>query len=410
MSIIRRLLRIDPQRDFSKGRRAFDHGNYTLASKLFQKTFKQFDTLEMKIISLENAAISAEYAEMYEKSSELYYHCVCLKLGVGHSSKEVIPDIEKSLKMARLSEKSPINPNKLVFMKFLILLSEKNFNQLTSFYKNQTADFSDKYNQALEKTWLLIHSSETFEKKEHLPHVDLPEEFVSVLNSAEKVMQRCSLCEAVLESQSKHIEKGMEFAVLVTLTAHTSMSIHKISLKTGSRGRILTSSTPELPLKLSTGENYSISFSIIPNLPGEWLLGPVSILYSIPSETGEYPVESEPISLTVKEGVPGLKVSIFSETIEEDLEYLITILAENVGKTMLQDVKIITEIPEGVKIQEGTNEKFISTLGEGESFQYEIRLRFSLDQTHFSGHIIRASGFIQNDQQLAKCSIRLGGG
>ncbi|UCE15045.1 MAG: hypothetical protein JSV04_07665 [Candidatus Heimdallarchaeota archaeon] len=162
-------------------------------------------------------------------------------------------------------------------------------------------------------------------------------------------------------------------------------------------------------MKLSSGENYSINFSIIPNLPGEWLLGPITLLYSIPSESGEYPIESEPISLMVEEGVPGLKMSMFSETIEEDLEYLITISAENVGKTTLQDVKIVTEIPEGVQIHEGTTEKYISTLGEGESFQYEILIRFVLDQSHFSGHIIKASGFIQSDQQLSKCSIRLGG-
>ncbi|UCE15046.1 MAG: hypothetical protein JSV04_07670 [Candidatus Heimdallarchaeota archaeon] len=234
MSIIRRLLRIDPQRDFSKGRRAFDHGNYILASKLFQKTFKQFDTIEMKIISLDNAAISAEYAEMYEKSSELYYRCVGIKLDTGRSPKEVIPDIEKALKMARLSEKPSIHPNKLIFMKFLIFLSEKNFDQLTSFYKNLNIDSSDKYNRALEKTWLLIHSTETYEKKERIPQVDLPEEFTSILNSAEQVMQRCSLCEAILESQAGHIEKGTEFSVLATLTAYASLSIHKISLKTGS--------------------------------------------------------------------------------------------------------------------------------------------------------------------------------
>ena len=91
------------------------------------------------------------------------------------------------------------------------------------------------------------------------------------------------------------------------------------------------------------------------------------------------------------------------------MEYLITISAENVGKTTLQNVKILLEIPEGIKIHEGTMEKYISTLGEGESFQYDIRVRFPIDESHFSGHIIKISGFIEDNRRLSKYSLRLGG-
>ena len=411
MSIFRRIFRINPQRDFSKARKAFDQGNYALASKIFQKTYKQFNTIEMKVISLENAAIAAEYADMFEKSQELYYRTVLIKLHIKQHPKEVLLDIDKILKMARRIEKPSIPLNKIAFMKFLIFLSEKNFDQLNSFYKKLKHEPSDKYSDAIEKTWILIHSADTFEKKENLPQVDLPKEFYNISDAAERVMQRCSLCEIFLKptDQSEHIQKGTDFSLSATLTAHAPISIQKINLKTGTRGRILTSSTPEIPLKLSTGENYSFIFSLIPNLPGEWVLGPLSLVYSIPSELGEFPVASKTISIMVEDASPVLRLSMNSETIEEDLEYLITISAENVGKTTLQNVKILLEIPEGIKIHEGTIEKYISTLGEGESFQYEIRVRFPLDESHFSGHIIKITGFIEDNRRLSKYSIRLGG-
>ncbi|UCG02999.1 MAG: hypothetical protein JSW11_03230 [Candidatus Heimdallarchaeota archaeon] len=411
MFILRRIFGIDPQKDFSKARMAFDQGKYSLASKLFEKTYKKFDTIDMRIISLENAAIAAEYADMFEKSLELYYHTLLIKLSTGQRPKEVLNDIDKAIQMARHIEKPSISINKLFFMKFLIFLSEKEFDQLTALYNRLNKDSSDKYKEAFDKTWTLIHSSDTFEKKEVFPQFDLPKEFHSILDEAEKVMQRCSLCEVELKAmgQPEDIQKGTEFDLSVTITSHAHLSIGKISLKTGPRGRLLTSSIPELPLKMSTGENYSIIFSLIPNLPGDWSVGPLSLVYSIPSETGDYPVTSAPILFVVKDAVPALKLSMNSETIEEDLEYVLTISAENVGKTGLQDVKIVTEIPEGIKIQEGTSEKYISTLGEGESFQYDIRVSFDLDKTHFSGYIIKANGYIEDDKKLSKCSVRLGG-
>ena len=257
MPILRRIFRIDPQRDFSKGRKAFDQGNYALASKLFLKTHKQFNTIDMKIISLENAAIAAEYADMYEKSLELNYRTILIKLHTGQLPKDVLSDIDKAIHMARLIEKPSIPINKLFFMKFSILLSEKNFDQLNSFYKKLKFQASDKYRKAIEKTWILIHSADTFEKKENFPQVDLPKEFYNISDAAERVMQRCSLCEIFLAptDQSEHIQKGTDFSLSTTLTAHAPISIQKINLKTGTRGRILTSSAPELPLKLSTGEN-----------------------------------------------------------------------------------------------------------------------------------------------------------
>ncbi|UCG90074.1 MAG: hypothetical protein JSU57_06325 [Candidatus Heimdallarchaeota archaeon] len=411
MHILRRIFRIDPQRDFSKGRKAFDQGKYALASKIFLKTHNQFDTIDMKIISLENAAISAEYAEMFERSLELYYRTILIKLHTDQLPKEVLQDVDKAIYMARQCEDPPIPINKIFYMKFLIFLSQKDFDQLNAFFKKLKFEASDEYSKAIEKSWTLIHSSDTFEKKEPLPQVGLPNEFYSISETAEQVMQRCSLCEIFLKTtdQSELIQKGTEFSLSATLTAYANLSIQKIHLKTGTRGRILTSSEPEFPFRMSTGENYSIIFSLIPNLPGEWLLGPLSLVYSIPSESGEYPVVSKPISFMVEDAAPALKLTMESETIEEDLEYLITISAENVGKTALQDVKIVSEIPEGIKIHEGTKEKHISTLGEGESFQYEIRVRFELDRTHFSGYIVKINGYIEDDRRLSKSSIRLGG-
>ena len=143
MFILRRLFGMDPQNDFSKAREAFDQGKYSLASRLFEKTHKRFDTIDMQIISLENAAIAAEFADMFEKSLELYYHTVLIKISSGQEPKDVLSDIDKALQIAQRCEKPPIPINKLFFMKFLIFLSEKEFNQLFSFYNKLDFDCED---------------------------------------------------------------------------------------------------------------------------------------------------------------------------------------------------------------------------------------------------------------------------
>ncbi|MFX0172485.1 MAG: tol-pal system YbgF family protein [Candidatus Hodarchaeota archaeon] len=412
MSFFRQLFRRDPKLDLSKGQQAFNQRKYKLALKLFENAYKRFENIEMKLIALDNAALSAENAGLYEKASEFYYQAILKKMtNDEYQTKEVMQDIERAIQTIHLSQKPPISINKLYFMKFLIILSEKKFEKLTSFYNKLKLGISDDYRDAIEKTWDLIHSPDTYLKKASIPNALLPEEFNTIKKKAEKIMQRCSLCTVFLKvsDQTELIQKGDEFPLSASLTAHAPLSISSINLKTGTKGRVLSSTIPELPLKMSTGEDYSIVFSLTPNLPGEWAVGPIFIKYSIPSESGKYTVASEPYPILIEEATPALKLSMESETIEEDFDYLIVILVENIGKTIIQNVKIQTEIPVEVKINEGTNEKYISSLVEGEIFQYNLRVQFALDKTHFDGHLIRTYAFIENDRKISKCSIKLGG-
>lgn len=411
MSFLKNLFIKDPQVDFSKGRKAFDQGDYARASRLFEKANRRFNDTEMKVISIENAAISSEYAEKYELSQKQYFHSIRTKLQTGQKPKNILPDIDKTIQIGRLCEKPPISHNKLNLIKFLIFLSQKDFNKLFSFYRKMKKNPSDTSIQSIEKIWDLINMMSTYENNVKLPHIDLSEDFNGILEDAEHVMQRCSLCEAIIlrKEQDDILRKGSQFDVEVRITAHAPISINKINLKTGTRGRIIESTMPILPLNLSTGENYTIVFSVVPNLPGEWKIGPLNLDYSIPSEQGDYPSSSNKTSIEINDAAPALKISMDSETIEEDMEYLITVNAENIGKTILQNVKIDLMIPDGVLLREGTKEKYISTLVEGELFQYNVRLQFSLNESHFEGHIIRGNGFIENDQRLSKCSIKLGG-
>jgi tetratricopeptide (TPR) repeat protein len=412
MSFFRQLFRRDPKLDLSKGQQAFNQRKYKLALKLFENAYNRFENIEMKLIALDNAALSAENAELFEKASEFYYQAILKKLTDNeYQTKDIMQDIERAIQTIRRSQKPPISMNKLYFMKILIILSEKKFEKLSSFYNKLKFSISDEYRDAIEKTWGLIHSPDTYLKKASIPNALLPAEFNTIKKKAEKIMQRCSLCTVFLKlsDQTELIQKGDEFSLSASLTAHAPLSISSINLKTGTKGRVLSSTIPELPLKMSAGEDYSIVFSLTPNLPGKWPVGPISIKYSIPSESGEYTVTSEPCVILVEEAAPALKLSMESETIEEDFDYIVVISVENIGKTIIQNVKIQTELPEEVKIQEGTNEKYISSLVEGEIFQYNLRVQFALDQKHFDGHLIRTYGFIENDRIISKCSIKLGG-
>ena len=411
MSFLRKLLSRDPQDLFSKGRKAFDNGNYIKASQLFEKAHKKFTDSEMKVISIDNAAIAAEYAKRYEASQELYFRTICTKLYTGQKINKILPDIDKTIQIGRLCKKPTVSHNKLLLIKFLIFLSQKRFDQLSSLYRKRSGTSPDQYSEVLENIWKLIHLPSTFEKKEKMPLTGLPEEFSVVIEAAEHVMLRCSLCEIKMEveNQSENPKKGTEFNIRETITAHAAISINKNSLKTGTKGRLISDTTPELPLNLNSGENYTIIFSVIPNLPGKWSIGPLSLDYSIPLEQGEYPSSSNTINVEVNDAAPAVQISIESETIEEDMEYLLTVSAENIGKTALQNVKITVDLPDGVEMREGTADKYLSTLVEGELFQYNIRVSFALDQSHFQGHIIKGNIYIEEDQKLSKCSIKLGG-
>ena len=411
MFIIRRFFYVDPQVEFEKGRTAFENKKFATALKLFEKSYKKFDTEEMKLIALDNAALSAQSANLYEKAASLYYQLLLRTTANNSSTKDILQNIDRTQQMIRLGKKSSIPMNELHFLKFLILLSEKNFEKLSLFYNKNKKDFTDSYGNAISNTWKLVHSGETFIEHETLPNIELPQEFMKIKEQAENVMQRCSLCkvELSLKDDDQIIQKGTEFHITGVLTAHAPLSIVSLPIKTGSRGRLISSTTPDLPLNLSTGENYTVSFTLVPNLPGKWKIGPINLKYEIPQESGEYPSNSNSLSVKAKDAEPALKVSMTSETLEEDFEYSVLVAAENVGKIQLQDILIKLEVPEGVKIAQGTEEKIISSLGEGENFQFEVIFRFDLEQTHFDGRVVRVNGIMGDGQRLAKGSIKLGG-
>ncbi|MHA2289494.1 MAG: hypothetical protein ACXABG_11980 [Promethearchaeota archaeon] len=411
MSFIRRILGVDPQTNFEKGRNAFEKNNFKLAFKLFHKAYQQFDTEEMKLLALDNAALSAEKAKLYGNASELYYQQILRVTAKNSPNREILQSIDRTLQMIRLSKKSKIPSNQVRYLQFLIYLSEKDFEKLTSIYETNKKTLTDSYGKALELAWTLIHSSETFIEHEPLPTIAIPVEFNKIKVKAEEIMQRCSLCksELYLGDKNQIIEKGSEFLLSTSLTAHAPISISSIFLRTGSQGRLISTSTPELPLKLSTGENYTINFSLIPNLPGKWMIGPLVVTYEIPNEDGEYPSNSNRFMIEAKDAEPALDLKMESETIEEDLEYLVTVIVENIGKISLQNINIKIDLPEGVEISQGTEEKMISSLAEGETFSFEIAFKFDLEQTHFDGRVIRTECFIGEQHRLAKSSIKLGG-
>ncbi len=416
MSFLKKFFQPNPELDLEKGQEAYSKKQYKLALKSFQKAYKHFQkqgALENQIICLDNAALSAEKAEMHELSLTLYYDLLDSRLNSKYTIKEILKDIERGLLMARISKNPPISKFKFEYMKFLIHLAEKDFKFLAIMYKKLKFNPKDEYSNSIQVSWNLIHSSDTFLEKKNLPKTGLPFGFATILKTAELVMQRCSLCEVEISltnlEMKDQIQKGEEFSVSAKLTAYAPLAIKTLNLKT-TNFRLISSTMPELPLKMSTGENYTGIFTLIPNLPGKWEIGPISLQYIIPSEEGDYPGLSNTLSINVNDATPALKIKMESDTIEEDLDYFVTIRAENIGKLALQNLEIKVQIPKEVEIYEGTSEKLISTLVEGETFNFSIGVRFSLDKTHFEGHILRAEGFIENNQiRLAKSSIKLGG-
>ncbi|MHA1331346.1 MAG: hypothetical protein ACTSR2_09735, partial [Candidatus Hodarchaeales archaeon] len=391
MSFLKKIFQSNPEIDLEKGQKAFNNKQYKKALKLFtraHKNFKKQKSHEYELITLDNAALSAEKAELYDTALTLYFDLLVTRLEKEKNLRETMKDLERASNMARLSPNPSISPFKLLYMKFLIFLSQKDFDSVTNLYEKVRKDPADEYAEKLIEAWKLIHEPDTFIDKKGLPQVDLPVEFSTIVKSAEQIMQRCSLCEVNLDLTEREnkdiISKGDEFSISVKLNAYAPISIHSINLK-ATKFRVASSTLPHLPLKMGTGENYTALFSLIPNLPGNFTVGPIVLRYSLPSEEGEYPAKSNTLSINVQEAAPALKLITEAETIEEDFEYIVSISAENIGKTALQDIKIVLEIPDGVTLKEGTSEKLISTLVEGEIFTFDIKIQFDLEKTHFEG-------------------------
>ncbi|MFW9777306.1 MAG: hypothetical protein ACFFE8_00550 [Candidatus Heimdallarchaeota archaeon] len=415
MYLIRRIFRVDPRIELKKGQKAFDQRNFKSALKSFEKAFKRLSNVDMQIMALDNAALCAEKASLFEKATELYYQLILLKLShkTTKPSRLVMSDINRAMAVARLSPKPIIPISKFLLMKFLIFLGENDLDKLIPFYEKLNHEVNDEYKAAIDTTWELIHTQDTYVQKKPLPEIDLPREFLSVRQEAEHFMQRLSLCQvtSLTLDNSKSLEKGTPFSISGSFTVHAELAIVSISLRIGSHGRIVSSNLPQLPITMTEGASQMVHYSLIPNLPGKWTIGPLTVVYRIPADhntSQEYSVVSKTLIASIKEAPPALQLSMVYETMEEDHEYTITISAENIGKTSLQDLKIILEIPDGVELGTGTEQKTIGILGQGEVFSYELKVQFSMDRTHFEGHILKAAGYIQN-KRLAKCSLKIGG-
>ncbi|MFW9854054.1 MAG: hypothetical protein ACFFFG_03310 [Candidatus Thorarchaeota archaeon] len=415
MYLIRRIFRVDPRVELKKGQKAFDQRNFKSALKSFEKAFKKLSNVDMQIMALDNAALCAEKAFLFEKATELYYQLILLKLSNKNTkpSRLVMTDVNRAIAVAKSSPKPIIPVSKFLFMKFLIFLGENDLDKLIPLYEKLDHEVNDEYKEAIDTTWELIHAQDTYVQKKPLPDIDLPREFLPVKQEAEHFMQRLSLCQvtSLTHDSSKSLEKGSPFSVSGSFTVYAELAIASISLRIGSHGRIVSSILPQLPITLTEGTSQTVHYSLIPNLPGEWIIGPLTVVYRIPADhntTQEYSVISKTVTASIKEAPPALQLSMVSETIEEDHEYMITISAENIGKTSLQDLKIIMEIPDGVELDLGTGQKTIGVLGQGEVFSYELKIQFSLELTHFDGHIVKAAGYVQN-KRLAKCSLKIGG-
>lgn len=406
MDFIKRLFKKNPQQDFLLGRDAFAEKSYNKALRHFEKAFSGFSDLKMKSSSIVNAATSAEYAENYGVASKYYYQSVLLKLQAKDPTSDVLKNIEKSYYLSRKIDKSPLNVYKLLYLRYITLLSLKDIKGATAIVPEYDSLVNDEHFAAIRLTNELIHSDKSFDEKTNLPFVKRPKEFDRIFNDASKYITGISACRANISlSTDTSIEKGEKFSVTGEIKAFILINIKEIILKTGTRGNLVDhqSSAPKM---LGKGDSHKESFGVVPLLSGNWELGPLVVRYSLESDDKKlFEIHSDTINVSIREAKPSVDLDLKVVTVEEDFEYELIISVKNNGLTAVNDLKIITEIPERIEIKQGFPEKLISGLNEQQSFDFSVFINLPVEREKGESFKITAIAQLENKEQLKKSSV-----
>ena len=370
-----------PQSIYLRGMDAFSAKKLQQALVYFEEASRKTREYSVKVASLQNMGTIYENTGNRQEASNYFFRTAILKAKNRQPHKEIVDSLTKAYRLRSKTDTGNVGEIVAPLMLYAIAiqdfsLAEKGFSRISDLPKNPLVDFAI-------KAWELAKNRKTastgFEQKliSSLPP-GFPKDMSYVVNDASNVIRAYSVVEATLAfSAGKRVKAGDALETLLIITTHSSVEITGVTLTVGSKG-IITHTPLEVnsSFKLAESEQKTLKFLVEPQLNGLWEIGPAAVNYK--SGEFQFPVLTDVITVIVEQAAPTLEIALSHAIVEEDFEFEISSLLTNVGKVVVEDLKVrlIPPPPEIAKITTGSSEKLILSLVPGEKFEFSNNIRF----------------------------------
>ena len=369
------------ERTFLDGMDYYSRKEYSLAYKNFMNVYKKTRSNKIKLHSLLNASTSAENLNENGDASSLLVTAAKLKCQLRDPAKEIAETLEKAYNLMTKDNKKVDYDNLYEIiaplMIFKIAVHDRNFiNKLAS--NLSESEIKHPHNKFALDTYsnFVNHPEKIWETENFIIFPDqFPKEFTSYVRSVQDVIRGSSALTIALSSNISEIKTGEQISIKSKIINHTPLLIEKLYLQPGSKGQFIHTSYDAKKVNLPDKQtNIEYDFTLEPHLTGNWVIGPLTVSYLV--NGASYEAKSDTLKINVIPGSKELTLDIDYNVIEEDFEFEFISKIENSGETPLENIKIQLKIPSAGKFTEGTPERSIFELRNGEKIEFSNRVKF----------------------------------
>ena len=362
---------------------AMDHYSakeYSLAYQKFMKVFKSTRSNKIKLHALLNASTSAENLNEKGEASALLITAAKIQCLLNEQPKDIAETLEKSFNLLTKDNKrfSYDDLSEIIapLMIFKIAIQDRNF---TNKLAQQLSDneITHPFNKFALDTYnnFINHPEKIWETENFILFPDgFPKEFTTYVRSVQDVIRGSSALLITLSSNYPEIKTGGQITIQAKITNLTPLLIEKIYLQPGSKGQFISTTYDAKRINLTEKSTLKFDFILEPHLTGQWVIGPLNITYLVNGKN--YEVKSDTIKINVTPGSKALTLDLNFNVIEEDFEFEFNQVIENSGETPLENIKVQLKIPTGAKVTEGTPERSIFELRNGEKIEFSNKVKF----------------------------------
>ncbi|MHA2366427.1 MAG: hypothetical protein ACXAC7_20890, partial [Candidatus Hodarchaeales archaeon] len=301
MSFLLRLLgfkRISADVYFMKAMDSFAEKDYSISFKLFMKAFKATKNNRMKINSLTNAASALENSNDYYQASQLLFHQVTkLQVVIKDPPKKILITLQKSFDLCTKASSNNMLGEISGPLMFYSIATKEIYQAKQLYQKLENNNITHPHIIFAKKIYDLLqdHSSSILEQKTSL--IDLPpkmSEHSYLIENVEDIIKSTSAISLDLIIPSENRTRVGEYVdIILKIKNFIPLTIKNIIFNPGGKGMVRGGLEENQSLNLTSNQKIQFDFKLDAQLTGNWIAGPVKIVYVI--KNNEYDISSETI-------------------------------------------------------------------------------------------------------------------
>lgn len=199
-----------------------------------------------------------------------------------------------------------------------------------------------------------------------LKKLKLDEGYLSLFKTAQRIVGYYVETLVTINTNLKEIRAGDVFQVGIVVKQPLSLEILSSEIAYDRLFDLVKE-------KSMTPDNKTISFELRPRIQGKLNIGPISLLCKI--EEFQFPLKIQK-TLEILPGKPEIVIDAnireILSTVGEPMTLVFTL--KNIGKGESMNLVINLALPEELRLNEGSNEKKLHSLGPHEEFQFTYRI------------------------------------